>query len=145
MQNDAQRLAQTEQTWLDAVEREKAKFDAAVQLPNRPLSDAELAAALANLQRAASWYASLTTTAQGLANAGYGRLAQRVSFLLGDAQKAAGIVQEIIQSRVATNQNIADIQRKSAEDTLSALQDMNKAQQAAFDAMNQQWLDTFNR
>ena len=145
MQNDAQRLAQTEQTWLDAVEREKAKVDAALQLPNRLLSDAELAGALATLQQAASWYASLTATAQGLANAGYGRLAQRVSFLLGDAQKAAGIVQEMIQSRVATNKTIADIQRKSADDTLAALQDMNASQQAAFDAMNQQWRDMFNR
>ncbi len=145
MQNDVQRLAQTEQSWLDTVEREKAKFDAAIQLPNRVMSDAELASALTNLQRAQSWYASLTMTAQGLASAGYGRLAQRVSFLLNDTQKAAGIVQEMIHSRAAANQAMADIQRKSAQDTFTALQDMNKARQAAYDAANKAWEANFNR
>jgi hypothetical protein len=148
MQNDSQRLAQTEQSWLDTVEREKARFDAELhQLTptDRLATDAQLAGELAVMQRAEAWYASLTMTAQGLASAGYGRLAQRVSFLLNDTRTARGIIQQMIQDRATTMQTIAGIQRTSANEAVATLQDMHKAQQAAFDAMNKQWEDNFKR
>jgi hypothetical protein len=160
--------AQTEQEWLDALDRESPKFmrELTAMLPaGRAATVAELQAAVDYAHRVEDQALSIKPTASALSALGFDRLARRVDEELARIRTSRETCENMLLDRIAAQQAAfgaqpapvpaarvdppawqvaADAERKRRQAEFDAWMTKHKQQEAEHDAQFQAWSDRFN-